>query len=81
MAAPGIRAGRSRITLGRDLRLLEATGDQLWLEGAVRLRPGQLVELCGGWPQGGGQARVHSWCVVGLSREGPRYRGCCVIER
>lgn len=83
---PMIAAGRSRLTLGQDLRLLEAARDQFWLEGAVRLRPGQAIELVGRWPgvsameDGAGRARVVTWRVIRLTREGPCYRGCCRLE-
>ncbi len=85
MAFPaGIAAGRSRLLLGQDLRLMEVAEDQLWLEGSMRLRPGQAIELVGRWPgldAGAGRARVVTWRVVRLTPEGPCYRGCCRLER
>jgi hypothetical protein len=76
-------AGRSRLTLGQDLRLVEAAYGQIWLEGAVRLRPGQPVELIGQWPgvdAGASRARVVTWRVIRLTTEGPYYRGYCRLE-
>lgn len=79
---PLLSTGRCRIALGRDLRLIEAHRDELWIEGPVRLRPGQAVELIGQWPVGveTTRARVITWRVVRLTREGPYYRGCCRLE-
>ncbi len=79
----GIAAGRSRLLLGQDLRLMEIAEDQLWLEGSMRLRPGQAIELIGRWPglvDGPGRARVVTWRIVRLTAEGPYYRGCCRLE-
>jgi hypothetical protein len=75
--------GRNRLALGRDLRLLSADADIVWLEGTVRLRPGQSVELIGPWPAAIGCARAHvaTWRVIRLSAEGPIYRGCVRLER
>jgi hypothetical protein len=85
MARPAtIAAGRSRLALGADLRLIEATAGQLWLEGSARLRPGQSVELSGAWPgldlSSPRRAWVVTWRVTRLTREGPYYRGCCRLE-
>ena len=78
-----IAAGRSRLTLGQDLRLVEASAGQVWLEGCVRLRPGQPIDLIGPWPgviDDGGRARVVTWRIVRLTDKGPCYRGCCRLE-
>lgn len=77
-----IGLGRSRIALGRDLRLISADEGVLWLESVVRLRPGQSVELIGSWPLpvGGERARVVNWRVIRLGAEGPIYRGCLRLE-
>ncbi len=81
-----IAAGRNRLTLGQDVRLLDAARDQFWLEGAVRLRPGQAIELVGRWPGvtgiegSAGHARVVTWRVIRLTAAGPCYRGCCRLE-
>lgn len=78
-----IAAGRHRLSLGRDLRLVETTEGHLWLEGTVRLRPGQSIELVGQWPRAvtqSGRAHVVTWRVVRLTGEGPCYRGCCRLD-
>lgn len=78
-----IAAGRSRLMLGQDLRLLEATQGKVWLEGPVRLRPGQPIELAGRWPGisvEASRARVITWRIVRITGEGPFYRGCCRLE-
>jgi hypothetical protein len=75
--------GRNRLMLGQDLRVIEVGQGQIWLEGNVRLRPGQPIELVGTWPGLGdvpGRGRVVTWRVVRLSAEGPYYRGCCRLE-
>jgi hypothetical protein len=70
-----------RIYLGRDLRVMEELEDGLDLEGRARLRPGLIVDLV--WPAGVSsssrvrRARVWSWSVVRLGRDGPHYRGQC----
>lgn len=77
-----LAAGRNRLALGHELRLVEVAGDHVWLEGAMRLRPGQAVELIGRWPglDDAGKARVVTWRIVRLTDEGPYYRGCCRLE-
>jgi hypothetical protein len=74
--------GRNRIALGRDLRLVSADEQVLWLESVVRLRPGQAVELIGIWPLpvGASRARVVNWRIVRLGPEGPIYRGSLRLE-
>ena len=77
-------AGRSRLVLGREVRLLESVFGQVWLEGTVRLRPGQAVELVGHWPGvdvGAGHAHVVTWRVIRLTVEGPCYRGYCRLDQ
>lgn len=82
MSDMALRVGRRRIVLGGALRLVNYRDGELWLEGKLRLRPGQMVALAGRWPSGvAGEARVVSWRVVGLERSGPVYRGCCQIAR
>jgi hypothetical protein len=75
--------GRNRLALGRDLRLVSSEHDVIWLESAMRLRPGQSVELIGAWPvvAGASSARVINWRVVRLGGEGPIYRGCLRLDR
>ena len=78
-----IGLGRNRLALGRELRLISADEDVLWLESGMRLRPGQSVELIGSWPLpvGDSRARVVHWRVIRLGAEGPIYRGCLRLER
>ena len=78
-----IGLGRNRLSLGRDLRLIGADEDALWLEGLIRLRPGQSVQLIGPWPlsTGGSRAHVVTWRITRLGAEGPIYRGCVRLER
>lgn len=78
-----IGLGRNRLALGRDLRLVSADADVVWLESVVRLRPGQSVELIGQWPLAAGHshARVVTWRVIRLCAEGPIYRGCLRLDR
>ena len=78
-----IRLGRNRLALGRDLGLVNADEDALWLEGSVRLRPGQSVDLIGEWPMAASSTRGHvlSWRLIRVAREGPIYRGCVRLER
>ena len=78
-----IGLGRNRLALGRDVRLVSADMDVVWLESTTRLRPGQTVQLIGTWPLAVGQshARVVTWRVIRLGAEGPIYRGCLRLER
>jgi len=78
-----LAAGRNRIMLGSDLCLLDVAQDHVWLEGTVRLRPGQAIELIGRWPgvEHVGRASVVTWRVIRLTESGPTYRGCCRVER
>lgn len=78
-----IGLGRSRLSLGRDLRLVGADEDVLWLESVIRLRPGQSVELVGAWPfpAAGSRAHVVTWRVTRLGADGPIYRGCVRLDR
>jgi hypothetical protein len=70
-----------RMYVGRDLHVTAELADGVDLEGRARLRPGLIVDLV--WPAGpsaGGRvrrARVWSWTVVRLGRDGPHYRGHC----
>jgi hypothetical protein len=78
-----IGLGRSRLSLGRDMRLISADEDALWLESLIRLRPGQSVELIGSWPLTavGSRAHVVTWRITRLGAEGPIYRGCVRLDR
>ena len=74
-----------RLKLGRDLEVIRHTPDGLDLEGVVRLRPGQVVDLIGSddGPSGGlaGRARVQCWSVAQLGSSGPIYRGHCSWQK
>jgi hypothetical protein len=70
-----------RIQLGGQWQIVEETAEGLRLEGAMRLRPGQLVEVV---PIAGAEpslpsrsAWVVSWSVARLGKEGLTYRGLC----
>ncbi len=78
-----IGLGRNRLTLGRDLRVVSADDEVLWLESGMRLRPGQIVELIGAWPSAvaNSRARVVSWRLTRLGPEGPIYRGSLRLDR
>ena len=78
-----IGLGRNRLALGRELRLVSADEDALWIEGVMRLRPGQSVELIGSWPVAPGCSggRVVVWRVARLGADGPIYRGCIRLSR
>jgi hypothetical protein len=73
-----------RVHVGRDLHVTEELTDGIDLEGRARLRPGLLVDLV--WPSFSSspgrvkRARVWSWSVVRLGRDGPHYRGHCRWE-
>ena len=70
-----------RLYVGRDLHVTAELADGIDLEGRARLRPGLIVDLV--WPAGSSaasrvrRARVWSWTVAGLGRDGPVYRGHC----
>ena len=81
--SPMLAVGRSRVALGPDLKLVEVSLGLIWLEGSVRLRPGQPVDLVGAWPgleTSAGRARVVCWRIVRLTSAGPFYRGSCRLE-
>ena len=80
--AATLSTGRNRVALGRDLRLLDVSAGVIWLEGTLRLRPGQAIDLVGAWPglAAPHRARVVTWRVVRLSDVGPHYRGSCRLE-
>ena len=70
----------SRVTIGRDVRVIEDARDHLWLEGAVRLCPGQRVTLIGEGQNDRSRVRqvvVVSWTVAHVGAEGLVYRGAC----
>ena len=67
-----------RLRLGRQIGLLCETDDGVDIEGRVRLRPGQLVELVvEDADRPARRARVVSWSVKRLGKDGPTYHGHC----
>lgn len=72
--------GARRYRLGRDVVALAITEEDVRLEGRVRLRPGQVVTVTHVPVAGGVEercARVHSWYVARLGKDGTTYRGLC----
>jgi hypothetical protein len=72
-----------RIQVGRQLRVIRETADEVELEGAMRLSPGRTIEIVvgpGETPPVVRPASVLSWSVVRLGKEGPMYRGACRWE-
>lgn len=68
-----------RLRVGVDVRALDLTNTDAFIEARIRLRPGQLVQLAPE-PAGAGEdrcARVESWYVSSLGHDGPVYRGVC----
>lgn len=63
-----------RCVLGRDVRIVSESGRELELEGAVRLRPGMVVELVGEISR---SVTVVTWLVSHLGKDGTRYAGRC----
>lgn len=72
---------RRLVEAGGHVRVVAMTPEQIELESAARLRPGQCVDVAVG--AGGAATRqvrsafVVSWAVVRLGKEGPVYRGIC----
>jgi hypothetical protein len=67
-----------RVRLERDVTVVGETNDGLVLEGARRLRPGQVVELVrDAQPAAGRSARVLTWKVAQVGSAGMTYRGHC----
>ncbi len=66
---------RRRYRLGRDLTMVDETPGDVYVEGRVRLRPGQPIEICGAGEDRG--ALVLTWMVARLGKDGPVYRGVC----
>jgi hypothetical protein len=65
---------RRRCVVGRDVCIVSEASDEVWIEGAVRLRPGMVVELVG---EGSRTAVVLTWLVARLGKDGTVYRGRC----
>jgi len=69
-----------RLQLGRHLRVIAETDEDVRLEGDARLRPGQIVELVTATAESGAVGRracVISWTVARLGSGGPIYAGQC----
>ena len=70
-----------RIQIGYHVRVVAETGDGIHLEGAMRLRPGHLIDLLlDATPGAIGPVRrvfVQSWTIARLGSEGPTYVGQC----
>lgn len=74
------RALGRRVAIGREVRVLHETSDEVHLEGRARLSPGQLVELVFASSRDNSSSRralVLCWAVFALSNEGAIYRGIC----
>lgn len=75
----GVSSGR-RYRVGRDVLRVGVAPEGVSLEGYQRLRPGQLVTLTSAREGDGGDersARVHSWYVAKVGKNGTLYRGEC----
>lgn len=75
----GVSSGR-RYRLGRDVNRVAVSPEGVSLEGYQRLRPGQLVTLTHVQEREGGDersARVYSWYVAQVGKNGTLYRGEC----
>jgi hypothetical protein len=73
----------TRVVLGRDARVVDATADQVCLEGSLRLRPGQRVVIIDGSHARRDTrlaATVTTWAVSALAPQGPTYRGTCRLD-
>jgi len=69
-----------RYRIGRDLVTIELCADRALLEGAHRLRPGEIVALVDVPSLQGVEEReatVESWAVARLGNNGTVYRGVC----
>jgi hypothetical protein len=69
-----------RYQVGRDLRAVAVSDEEVCLEGRPRLRPGQVIVLAPVSASGGceeRQARVQSWFVARVGKDGALYRGVC----
>jgi hypothetical protein len=70
-----------RIVVGREVRVTHEGADEVHLEGAARLCPGQRIELIfgSGTPTSSSHrtACVVCWEIFELGTNGPKYRGIC----
>jgi len=70
-----------RIVVGKEVRVTYEGADDVHLEGAARLCPGQHIELIFG--SGAASSSSHriacvvSWEIFELGKNGPNYRGIC----
>jgi hypothetical protein len=72
-----------RVHVGRQLRIVRQTDEEVYLEGALRLQPGHSIEIvfsAGGNPPLARTAAVESWSIARLGSEGPWYAGACRWE-
>jgi hypothetical protein len=73
-----------RLQVGSQGHITAETLDAVQLEGTIRLRPGQTVELVmpasHGSPALTRVSCVLSWSIARLGNEGPTYEGRCVWE-
>ena len=70
----------SRVTIGRDVRVIDEVRQDICLEGAVRLCPGQRLTILDDTRRDRArmrQAVVLTWTVTRLGEEGLVYRGVC----
>ena len=76
-AAPPVR-----IMIGRDVQVIGQEGQRVSLKGALRLRPGQRIEIVSAASTGAPNviAVVETWRVGALEKRGPTYRGTCRLE-
>jgi hypothetical protein len=70
-----------RVHVGSHVRITAETPEGISLEGMVRLRPGQTIELVMPGQDGATPttrvASVTSWAIVRLGHDGPTYAGRC----
>jgi hypothetical protein len=65
---------RRRCVVGKDIRVLAVRGGEVDIEGALRLRPGSVIDIHDG---GMRSATVLTWAVTRLGSEGTVYGGRC----
>lgn len=65
---------RRRCVIGRDVTIVTETEQDVQLEGAIRLRPGSVIDVCDHRTRA---AHVGAWMVARLGKDGPVYRGVC----
>jgi hypothetical protein len=65
---------RRRCVVGRDVCIVSESIEEVSLEGAVRLRPGMVIEVVG---HNSRSAVVLTWLVSRLGKDGTVYTGRC----